>query len=122
LAAVGVLVGCSSARHVEVSGTVTAPSALTVNGSLVLDFIDVVGAGKEAERTVVGRAELSGPGEFAAKVMLEGNQVLVRVIEDRDGNGECSPGEAWGEMHAPVDGDRAEGVSLMLGTRACPGR
>ncbi|RYZ08448.1 MAG: hypothetical protein EOO73_08355 [Myxococcales bacterium] len=124
LPAVGLLLvaGCSSARDVEVSGRVTAPSALAVGGALVIDFIDVVGEGRATERTVVHRAELSGLGELEANVMLEGDQVLVRVIDDRDGDGECSLGEAWGETHAPVEDDEASDVSLMLGAKACPAR
>lgn len=120
MGAVVALVGCSGARDVEVSGSVTAPKALAVEGALVIDFVDVVGSGKAAERRVAGRAELTGLGEFAAKVTLEGEQVQVRVIEDRDGDGACSSGEAWGEVYAPVEADRATDVSLMLWVRACP--
>ena len=39
--------GCSSARDVEVSGKVSAPSSLTVGDKVVIDFIDVVGEGSE---------------------------------------------------------------------------
>jgi hypothetical protein len=122
MCAVGVLVGCSSARDVEVSGRVTAPSSVAIGRALLIDFIDVVGEGKAAERTVAGRAALSGLGDFEANVMLEGDQVLIRVFDDRDGDGECSLGEAWGEVHAPVEADQATDVSLMLGNRACPAR
>jgi hypothetical protein len=114
------LAACSSPRDVAVSGRVTAPSGLAVSGGLVIDFIDVVGEGKNAERTVAGSAALSGLGDFRANVRLEGDQVLVRAIDDRDGDGECSPGEAWGETHAPIEADEATDVALWLGTKACP--
>ncbi|MDF3068199.1 MAG: hypothetical protein K0R38_3800 [Polyangiaceae bacterium] len=120
MCALGVLAGCSAARDVEINGQVTAPKELAVGSALVIDFIDVVGAGKGARRTAVERVALDGLGEFRARVMLEGDQVLVRVIDDRNLDGECSFGEAWGEAHAPVGEDSATDVSLMLGTKVCP--
>lgn len=121
LGVVGALGGCSTARDVEVSGEVTAPSSLAVGDELVIELVDVVGVGKDAERSVVHRGALRGLGEFEASVQLEGNQVLVRVIDDRDGDGGCSLGEAWEETYAPVEADEVT-FSLLLGTSACPGR
>jgi len=111
--------GCGASRQVEVSGTVSAPDRLQVGGKLVVDFIDVVGAGMDAERHLSQRAELSALGAFHQTVVLEGDQLLIRAVDDRDGNGACSPGEAWAEAYAPVDGDKAD-VALMLGSTACP--
>jgi hypothetical protein len=112
--------GCSAERDVEVSGKVTAPSTVTVGDKMVIDFIDVVGEGTDAKKTIAHTAALSTLGEFKETVPLEGDQVLVRVIDDRDGDGKCTAGEAWGETYAAVANDKAQATTLMLGTIACP--
>lgn len=112
--------GCGASRVVEVSGTVSAPDRLQVGGKVVVDFIDVVGPGMDAERHLSQRAELGALGDFRQTVVLEGDQLLIRAVDDRDGNGACSPGEAWAEAFAPVNGNKAD-VTLMLGSAPCPG-
>ncbi|HEX2871820.1 MAG TPA: hypothetical protein VHP33_11200 [Polyangiaceae bacterium] len=114
------VVGCSSARDVEVSGKVTAPSSLTVGDEVVIDFIDVVGEGSEEKRTVAHTSRVTKLGDFKETVPLEGDRVLIRAIDDRDGNGACSAGEAWGEVQAEVSKDKVEAASLTLSTAACP--
>jgi len=114
------LLGCSSARDVEVSGKVTAPSSLAVGDKVVIDFIDVVGEGADAQESVVHTTQLKALGDFKETVALEGDRVLIRAIDDRNGDGVCSAGEAWGELQAPVDQNKVEAASLMLGTTACP--
>jgi hypothetical protein len=113
-------VGCSSARDVEVSGKVTAPSTVAVGDKVVIDFIDVVGEGSDQKQTVASTAMLKALGDFKQTVPLEGDQVLIRAIDDRDGDGKCSAGEAWGELTAQITDDKVEAASLVLGTAACP--
>jgi hypothetical protein len=105
---------------VEVSGKVTAPSSLTVGDKLVIDFIDVVGQGADAKQNVAHTTQLASLGDFKETVALEGDQVLIRAIDDRDGDGACSSGEAWGETQAEVSADKALATGLVLGTTACP--
>jgi hypothetical protein len=114
------LLGCSSARDVEVSGKVTAPSSLTVGDQVVIDFIDVVGEGPDAEENVAHTTQLKLLGDFKETVALEGDRVLIRAIDDRNGDGACSAGEAWGQVQAAVEQDKVEAATLMLGTAACP--
>jgi hypothetical protein len=114
------VVGCSSGRDVEVSGKVTAPSTLSVGDKVVVDFIDVVGEGTDAKQSLASSAELKTLGDFKQTVSLEGDQVLIRAIDDRNGDGKCTAGEAWGEVHAAVMADKADAAMLMLGTAACP--
>jgi hypothetical protein len=113
-------VGCSSGRDVEVSGKLTAPSTLSVGDKLVIDFIDVVGEGMDAKQSLASTTELKTLGDFKETVSLEGDEVLIRAIDDRDGDGKCTAGEAWGETHAPVTQDKAAAPMLTLGTAACP--
>jgi hypothetical protein len=112
--------GCSSARDVEVSGKVTAPSNLAVGDKVVIDFIDVVGEGPDAQENVAHTTQLKLLGDFKETVALEGDRVLIRAIDDRNGDGACSAGEAWGQVQAAVDHDKVDAASLMLGTAACP--
>ena len=113
-------VGCSSGRDVEVSGKITAASSVTTGDKLAIDFIDVVGEGESVEKSVAHSMELSELGDFKETVALEGNKVIVRAIDDRDGDGKCTAGEAWGEKEADVVEDKVEAVTLTLGTAACP--
>ena len=114
------LLGCSSARDVEVSGKVAAPTSLAVGDKVVVDFIDVIGDGADATQNVARTTKLQTLGEFKETVALEGDRVLIRAIDDRNGDGVCSAGEAWGEIQAEVTQDKAEAASLVLGTTPCP--
>jgi hypothetical protein len=112
--------GCSSARDVEVSGEVTAPSSLAVGDKVLIEFIDVVGDGSETKHSVAGKTELTSLGDFKETVPLEGDQLLIRAIDDRDGDSACSAGEAWGETQAEVRDGKAVVTDLMLDTTPCP--
>jgi hypothetical protein len=114
------VVACSSGRDVEVSGKVTAPSSLTVGDNLAVDFIDVVGEGDTVEKSVAHSMKLQALGDFKETVALEGEKVIVRAIDDKNDDGKCSAGEAWGETEADIVEDKVEAVTLTLGTAACP--
>ena len=111
---------CSSGRDVEVSGKVTAPSSVAVGDKVAVDFLDVVGEGETAEKSVAHSTELSALGDFKETVSLEGDKVLIRAIDDRDDNGKCTAGEAWGETEADIVDNKVEAVTLTLGTAPCP--
>jgi hypothetical protein len=113
-------VGCSSARDVEVSGKVTAPSSLTVGDKVVVDFIDVVGDGDEAKQSVAHTTQLEALGDFKETVPVEGDRMIIRAIDDRDGDGKCTAGEAWGETEVEISQDKVEAAALTLATAACP--
>jgi hypothetical protein len=114
------LLGCSAAREVEVSGKVTAASGVMVGDEIVIQFIDLVEEGAAAPSSVAHTTKLKALGDFKEVVELEGDMVLIRVIDDRNDDGVCSEGEAWGQVRAAVDQDKVEAASLMLGTVACP--
>ena len=114
------LLGCSSERDVEVSGKVTAASSVTVGDTIVIEFIDIVGDGPHAPTSVAHTIKQNTLGDFKATVALEGDRMLIRAIDDRNGDGLCSEGEAWGQIQAAVEQDKVEAASLMLGTTACP--
>jgi hypothetical protein len=111
---------CSSGRDVEVSGTVSAASGLTVGDKLVIDFLEIEGEGEDRTMSLAGSAELAQPGDFRETVSLEGDKVLVRAIDDRNGDGKCSAGEAWGESEATIADDKVEAIALSLRAAACP--
>jgi hypothetical protein len=110
------LVGCSSARDVEVTGEVT--SAASLQGKIVLDFMDLASDSETPESVLT--EELAAPGPFTVTAPLEGDQVRVRAVNDSDGNGACSAGEAWAEVDAEVTEDKVSGVKLELKSAPCP--
>ncbi len=114
------LAGCSSARDVEVSGDVSSRVAL--KGSLNLEFFDVSGTGADAARTSVQSITLDAPGAFKQSVPLEGDHVLVRAIDDRDGDGACTAGEPWAEVEVTIkDDNTVDPIALDLALQPCPG-
>lgn len=112
---------CSSARDVEVSGKVTAPSTLGVQGDVLVEFLDVTGEGAAIEKEVAHSVKLESLGDFEETVSLAGDKLIVRAINDRDGDGKCSAGEAWGEVEAAISAeDEVEPVTLSLAGAVCP--
>jgi hypothetical protein len=112
-------VGCSSSREVELTGEVTAASGTPVSGKILVDFRDVVS--EEDEPKSVTTTTIDGPGAFTHKGEFEGDEILVRAINDKDGNGACSAGEAWAETKAAIgDDDKVAPVKLALVNTACP--
>lgn len=108
------IVGCSSARDVEVTGEV---SAAQIKGVLTLEFFEVDGDQRES----VFSTTLSAPGSFAETISVAGDKVIVRAVDDVDGDGACSAGEAWAEAEAMIDeNDEVEPVQLALASGPCP--
>jgi hypothetical protein len=110
------LIGCSSARDVEVTGEVTAPAS--VQGKILLDFMEIETDEETAES--VHTETLAAPGPFTATAPLEGDKVRIRAVNDTDGNGICSAGEAWAEVDADVTDDKVTDVKLELKVATCP--
>jgi hypothetical protein len=109
-------IGCGASRDVDVKGQVA--STVQVEGPITVQFFDLVDVEKPA---LVHSITLQGLASFDAKAPLEGKEVLVRAINDRDGNGACSTGERWGEARAMVkDDDTVDAVSVQLTAGSCP--
>lgn len=113
-------VGCLESRDVEVSGKVIAPKSVSVGDTLVIDFIDPLPEGSVDETPTKQRRTLNGLGEFRETVSLIADEVDLYGLDDRDGDGRCGEGEAWGRVSAPIEHDRAEGITLMLRAQPCP--
>jgi hypothetical protein len=110
-------VGCGSSREVAIKGQLGSSSA-PVEAPVAVQFLDIVGTEKPA---LVHSIKLDELAAFDAKASLEGNEVLIRAINDRDENGACSAGEPWAEVRASVkEDDTVDAVSLELATGACP--
>lgn len=106
--------GCSSAREVEVTGEVSAAATPT---HLVLEFFELH---EDQTPRSVSQVELSELGTFTQKVELEGDSLLIRALDDADGDGKCSAGEQWAEIEAPVKDDKVATVQLAMNVKACP--
>jgi hypothetical protein len=108
------LSACSSSRDVEVTGEV---SAAQVKGEIFLEFFDVDGDQTESVHTTT----LTTAGAFTETVPLAGDKVLIRAIDDADGNGACTAGESWAEIEADIDeNDQVKDVVLALASAPCP--
>lgn len=112
-AGIGLLSGCSSSRDVEVTGQVSSASA---KGEIILEFFDVNGD----QKTSVHTAKADATGAFKETVSLEGDEVLVRAVEDADANGACSEGESWAEASGAITDDKVDPIQLTLASAPCP--
>jgi hypothetical protein len=112
--------GCAS-REVEVTGEVSAAVGTDVQGPIVLELYDSKGTGEDLELERVHTASLQAPGKFSEKAEFSGDRVIVRAIDDRDRDGVCSAGEAWGEVEAEIhDDDSTDAIALVLSAKPCP--
>ena len=111
-------VGCGSSREVAIKGQVGSSTAAQVDGPIAVQFFDIVDTAKPS---LVHSIKLDRLAAFDEKAALQGDEVLVRAINDRDNDGACSTGEAWAEVRVPVKEDNTvEAVNLELKADACP--
>ena len=121
LLAGALVIGCGSSREVEVTGEVTAASGTNVGGPIRLELYDVEQGDDGDELTLVHSATLGKLGSFSETADFSGDEIVIRAIEDRDGNSACSAGELWGEAAVEIDGeDNAAAASITLASAACP--
>lgn len=113
-------VGCSSGRDVEVTGNVAAAATAAVDGEILLSFYEI-DTEDDAARIHIDDQTLAGLGDFAQTISVEGSRIVIVAVNDRDGDGACSSGEAWAEVEAEVsDDDTIEPVSIVLDNTTCP--
>ncbi|MGE0328685.1 MAG: hypothetical protein AB7K71_31435 [Polyangiaceae bacterium] len=113
-------VGCSSGRDIEVTGSVSAASSAAVDGEILLSFYEL-DAEDATSRIHIDDRKLSELGDFNETISVEGSKIVIVAINDRDGDGGCSTGEAWAEVEAEVnEDDTIEPVSIVLNNTACP--
>lgn len=113
-------VACSSGRDVELTGDVSAASSAAIEGDILLSFYEIDSA-DDTSRIHIDDQTLAGLGTFSQTISVEGSKVVIVAINDRDGDGACSTGEAWGEVLAEVqDDDTIEPVSIVLQDSPCP--
>jgi hypothetical protein len=114
--ALGSLLGaCSSSRDVSVEGTVTSASVES-DGKIQLQFYDVL----DDEATAAGELTLDAAGAFKHELSLEGDELRILAVQDADGNGACSEGEAWARVDLSVEDDQVKGAQLKLTNAPCP--
>jgi hypothetical protein len=114
-------IGCGSSREVEVTGEVSAASGASVGGPIRLELYDVEAGDDGDELTLVHSTTLDQLGSFSETADFSGDKIVIRAIEDRDGNTACSAGELWGEAAVEIDGDDKAGpAAITLAGAACP--
>jgi hypothetical protein len=111
-------IGCGASREIEMKGEVASSAAVQVQGPIAVQFFDLVEGEMPA---LVHSMTLQTLAAFNAKASLAGKEVLVRAINDRDGNGVCTTGEPWGEARGSVkDDDTVDAVTVELTAGPCP--
>ena len=114
------LVGCAS-REVEVAGELQAASGVDVRGPILLELYDAKGAGDDRELEQVHSARLEALGNFSEKADFSNDSIVVRAIDDRNDDGACTSGEAWGEIEVRInEGDTVDAVKVVLSSNPCP--
>lgn len=114
------LTGCAS-REVEVTGELRAASGVDVRGPILLELYDAKGSGDERELEAVHSEKLAALGKFSEKADFAGDSLVVRAIDDRNDDGGCSSGEAWGEVEVEIDDDDSvDGADVVLASNPCP--
>jgi len=107
---------CSSSRDVQVEGSVSAASS-EAQGKVLLQFYDVL----DEEVTPAGEMTLEAPGAFEHELALEGDQLRIFAVQDTNGDGTCSEGEAWATLNFDIDDDdHVSGAALNLTNQPCP--
>jgi hypothetical protein len=109
--------GCGASREIAIKGEVGSSGA-DLEGPIAVQFFDIVDTQKPS---LVHSITLAKLASFDEKAPIEGKEVLVRAIADRDGNSACTAGEAWAEIKMPIkDDDTVDAVKLDLKAAACP--
>jgi hypothetical protein len=109
--------GCGSSREVEIKGQVASAATVPIDGPIAIQFFDLLDAEKPS---LVHSITLDRLAAFDEKASLQGDEVLVRAINDRDRNGACSAGEPWVEVRVPVKDDNSvDPVTLELAAAPC---
>jgi hypothetical protein len=113
------LTGCAG-REVEITGEVRAAAGIDVKGPILLELYDAKGAGQERELERVHAVKIDALGSFTEKAGFKHESVVVRALDDRDGDGACTEGEAWGEVEAPIRADDTTApVQVVLIANPC---
>jgi uncharacterized protein (DUF2141 family) len=113
LAFVPSLGGCSAAREVEIKGTVSTEQ---LQGTIFVEVYDV----RDGQLERVDDLTMTEPGVFKTNVALEGEQVLVRAIDDVDGDEACTNGEQWWEVTATIEHGEIPPLGFPLTVAPCP--
>jgi hypothetical protein len=120
----GLLAGCSSARDVALTGTVTADAAVS-GGPVRVEFYEPQAASGDAATAAdlkfVEAMSLDSPSKFTHTVSIEGDKIHVVAFIDSDKNDKCTDGEAWGESDVAIQKDDTATVSLnVVAATKCP--
>lgn len=110
---------CEPVREVDAAGEVLAPTGMDAQ-PVLLQFFDLPRSPGGSE-TEVRSLRLERPGQFTQRLSVSGDKIRVYALADGDGDGACSPGEAWTSVEARIlDNDTLEPLTLTLRAHDCP--
>jgi hypothetical protein len=107
--------GCAPGEA-EVQFTVSVESAFDeeVQGPVIVSFFENKGGYPNRELETLDTLEFPSVGKKTHKMKLEEPlpDIVVRGLEDTDGDGRCSPGELWAEEGARIGHSSLDDESL----------
>jgi hypothetical protein len=123
----GLLAGCSAARDVSLTGTVTADAAVR-SGPVRIEFYQRESTGDQstdpnAATTLkfVEAIPLAEPGKFTHTVPVEGDKLHLFAFIDANKDDKCTDGEGWGESDAVIQSDNTASVTVNIASQSkCP--
>ena len=113
------LAACSTGRSVDVTGQVSAASAIT--GNISLEFFEQQKGVANAERVSIKKVELTKLGDFTEQLDVTQDVVIAHALVDADGDGKCTAGELWGEVTQTAKDDGTfDAFAISLKADPCP--
>ena len=126
ISTLGLVAGCSSARDVSLTGTVTAEAAAG-DGPIRIDFYQHESSGSSStepsaasDLKFVETLPLATAGKFTHTVPIEGDKVHLVAFIDANKDEKCTDGEAWGQTEVSIQNDAATATVNIAAQTKCP--
>jgi len=127
ISTLGLVAGCSSARDVSLTGTVTADAAVS-SGPVRIEFYERESSGDpstdpQTATTLkfIEAMPLASPGKFTHTVPVEGDKVHLVAFIDANKDDKCTDGEAWGESDVTIQTDNTATATVNIAAQSkCP--
>jgi hypothetical protein len=127
ISTIGLVAGCSSARDVSLTGTVTADEAVS-SGPVRIEFYERESSGEQSTDPqtastlkFIEAMPLEAPGKFSHTVPVEGDKIHLVAFIDANKDDKCTDGEAWGESDVTVQTDNTANTTVNIAAQTkCP--
>jgi len=124
ISTLGLVAGCSSARDVSLTGTVTADAAVS-GGPVRVEFYEPEASSEQATDPkavstlkFIEALPLASPGKFSRTIPVEGDKVHLVAFIDANKDDKCTDGEAWGESDVAIQSDNTASATVNIAPQA----